>query len=542
MANGTPSLWSQIESGWQSFANMAAGDIAKVLGLWTAARAAVSTVASGIAAAAVQTTINNAMAQYHDVPLSAAALADMVVRNVLPDSTGTSTNPAGYPPAYMPGGVNGGTASAEALLTGIQEDRFAAMVLDTGESYGLIDALRLLNRYGQVTDWVPATVQQDGTPLYQSSGDLSAKYAIDQTEFFKVLAYSRVRPQFTDDLLKLQHDTLSPADAVELAVKEIVSVPDATLLYEAAGGMPEQFPLLYRGAGDSMGLEHAAELLGHGVISVPQMREIIGMSRLNPAFYQYYTPAADGTIPINRKWLPVFELGRMVEVGLMTEAEAITYMTDQGYATTDATLFFQTAQLNRVVSIRGATESQINEDWQAGLISAAQATEALTNLGYQAWAIPIILDTYEARKVIAARNNVVTRTRSAVLVGGVTRAEAVADLESVGFSAPAAQEMVADWTVEANSPNKMMPYTVVGFMLQGQLMGTTDGVNYFKRSGYTEADAEMMVKYYTSGIPQAKAVVAGTEGPLAEEVPAVIPPPPTRQAITELGPPRPTEG
>jgi hypothetical protein len=540
MANGTPSLWSQIESGWQSFANMAAGDIAKVLGLWTAARAAVSTVASGIAAAAVQTTINNAMAQYHDVPLSAAALADMVVRNVLPDSTGTSTNPAGYPPAYMPGGVNGGTASAEALLTGIQEDRFAAMVLDTGESYGLIDALRLLNRYGQVTDWVPATVQQDGTPLYQSSGDLSAKYAIDQTEFFKVLAYSRVRPQFTDDLLKLQHDTLSPADAVELAVKEIVSVGDATLLYEAAGGMPEQFPLLYRGAGDSMGLERAAELLGHGVISVPQMREIIGMSRLNPAFYQYYTPAANGTIPINQKWLPVFELGRMVEVGLMTEADAITYMTDQGYAVKDATLFFQTAQLNRVVSIRGATESQINEDWQAGLISAAQATEALTNLGYQAWAIPIILDTYEARKVIAARNNVVTRSRSSILVGGVTGAEAVADLESVGFSAPAAQEMVADWTVEANTPNKMMPYTVVGFLLQGQLMGTTDGVNYFKRSGYTEADAELMVKYYTSGIPTAKAVIAETEGPLAEETPAKIPPPPTRQTITELGPPKPT--
>lgn len=524
---------------WITDPNKDATVIAQVLGLWTAARAAVSTAASGIASAAVQTTINNALAKYQDIPLSPALLAAAVIKNVLPDSTGTINAPANYPGAYMPNGVNGGTATQEAALNGISGDRFAAMVLANGESYGLIDALRLLNRDKKLSNWAATGTGAVGSPLYSSTGDLSAAYAIQQAEFDKVAAYSNMRPQFIGDILKLAHDTISPADAVELAVKNIISESDARTLYSAAGGMPEQFDLLFRGAGDAAGLEHAMEINNHGLISDAEMDQIIGMSRLNPAFYKLYQRSGTTVAPMSRKWLPVFELTRMVETGLMPEADAITYMEKQGYSSADAKLFFQTAQLQRVISIRGATESQIAEDWQAGLITQAQATEALTNIGYQSWAIPIVLDTYEARKVISARNNVVTRTRSAVLVGGISSQEAVADLESVGFSAPAAQEMVADWTVEANTPNKVMPYPMVGYLLQGGQMGTQDGVNYFRRSGYTQTDAEFMVKYYQSGIPVPEAVVSHVEGPLPEETPTGIPSPQTRQGITQLGPPKP---
>ena len=540
MATGTPSLWDQIESSWEAFANLAAGDIAKVLGLWTAARAAVSTVATGIAAAASQTTINNALKQYHDVPLSAAALALMIIKNVLPDSTNSVGAPTtNYPPPYMTA-ADFGAASDEALLTGVSNDRFKAMVYANGESYGLIDAIRLMNRQKNLHSFTTTDTSPNLQALYTQGADVSAAYAIDETEFGKVAAYSNMRPEFIPDVLKLAHDTLSPADAVELAVKGILSAADAKTLYAAAGGMPEQFDLLYRGAGDAAGLEHAVELNARGIITDTQMNQIIGMSRLNPAFYYLYQRGGDIMAPMGRRWLPADVIGRMVQTNIMSKADAITYITEQGYSIGDATNLINTEEMQRVVHIRGATEAQIAEDWQAGLITQAQAVEALTNIGYQSWAIPIILDTYEARKVIAARNNVVTRTRGAVLVGGVTSAEAVADLESVGFSAPAAQEMVSDWTVEANTPTKVMPYSVVGFLLQGGIMGTTDGENYFRRSGYSAQDAEMMTKYYQSGITSPEVNVSGVPGPVEEEEPAKIPPAPTRSGITELGPPKPT--
>lgn len=528
--------WDDINNTINGLLNDVPEAVAKALGLWTAARAAIGTVATGLAAAATQTTINEALAKYQDRPLSAADLADMIVRNVLPDSTGASPTPSGYPPPYMPNGINAGTATEEAALTGISGDRFAALVYDTGESYGLIDAARLYNLWGNLTNWQQTAQFATGTPLYQSQGDISPHYGIDEEEFFKVLAYSRVRPQFTDDILRLRYHTISGADAVELAVKEIISVADARSLYQAAGGMPEQFELLYRGAGDAAGLQHATELLAHNVITPGRMDQIIGMSRLNPAFYDLYKQGSDGVIPMHLKWLPPFELQRAVVAGLLTQDEAITTMTQDGFTKDQATLFFQTASLERIISLRGVTEAQVAVDWQAGLITQSQAETALRNIGYQDWALPIIFDTYEARKVIAARNNVVTRVRQAVIVGGLTSAEAVSDLESVGFSPPAASEMVADWTVEANTPTKMMSYSVVGYLLEAQLMGKDDGINYFRRSGYTAQDAELMVAYYQSGLKTPPGTVTGTHGPLTEETPEVIPPPPTRLDITELGP------
>ena len=77
-------------------------ELAKALGLLYSARAAISTVASGVAAAVSQATINTANAKYHGVPLSPAVLATAIVRNVLGDSSGgAGISPANYPPPLM---------------------------------------------------------------------------------------------------------------------------------------------------------------------------------------------------------------------------------------------------------------------------------------------------------------------------------------------------------------------------------------------------------------------------------------------------------
>ena len=79
------SIVSTVTGAISSLVSLSAEGLAKAVGLWTAARAAVSTVASGVAAAATQSTINTANAKYQGVPLSPATLATAIVRNVLPD-------------------------------------------------------------------------------------------------------------------------------------------------------------------------------------------------------------------------------------------------------------------------------------------------------------------------------------------------------------------------------------------------------------------------------------------------------------------------
>ena len=65
---------------------------------------------------------------------------------------------------------------------------------------------------------------------------------------------------------------------------------------------------------------------------------------------------------------------------------------------------------------------------QAGMITEADATTALANLGYASTAIPFLLQYAQAKAVISARNTAVSRVRSGYLAGAITSDQATASL------------------------------------------------------------------------------------------------------------------
>jgi len=174
-SGGTGSnLLTQWLDGVKAALSSAPEALAQALGLYVTAKAAISTVASGVASAVSQATINTANAKYQGVPLSPATLATAIVRNVLKDSTGGKAGaaPANYPPPLM-SGIDAHDATTEASYSGLDGDRFAALVGATGMSYGVIDALRMLNRNINLWALAPGPNYETGTPLYTYGTDLS---------------------------------------------------------------------------------------------------------------------------------------------------------------------------------------------------------------------------------------------------------------------------------------------------------------------------------------------------------------------------------
>src|SRR5882672_1824250 len=86
--------------------------LAKIVATWDTARQSIRTIATGVSEAAMQGVMNKVMAKYQDGPLSPAVLADMRIRHIDP---GFSLEP-------------------EASYSGLNAQRFAGLVLDTGES------------------------------------------------------------------------------------------------------------------------------------------------------------------------------------------------------------------------------------------------------------------------------------------------------------------------------------------------------------------------------------------------------------------------
>ena len=505
MADTPTSVLDTIVNALKGFANFDATTTAQILGLWTAARAAVSTVASGVAAAATQDAVDTAMAKYLPTKLTPAVLADMAVRNIVGSESGGSTKP-------ILANIDGHDIYTEASYAGIDLERMNALILDTGESYGILDALRLYNRGTSMPALSKVNGYPNVLPLYASTGDQATEYGITEAELNTVIHYSRVRDQFIPDLLKLARNTLSPADAVELKLKDVIGEADAKALFTAAGGVPEQFDVLVDGAGDAIGVEKAVELAAHNVISAETLQAVIHMSRLNPRFYPLAEQLPDGTYPLNTRWLAPYEISEAAKVGSATPAEATKWLTQAGYPADQVAAFVQTLTPTAVAKPKEETASMVLEEYQAGMLTQATATTALTNLGYAAAAVPFLLQYAQARQVISARNTAVSRIRTGYLLSLTTEDQARNELAQVGVPATAVNTLVADWTAEAAVPHTALSVAEIGWFVEHAVIPLSQGETLWKMRGLTSADVALMAKRYPPPPPAAPAVPAGSGG------------------------------
>jgi hypothetical protein len=484
---------------------MQAEVVAQVLGLWTAARAAVSTVASGVAAAAAQETVDAAMAKYHATKLTPAVLADMAVRNIIGSESGGATAP-------LLGNIDGHDIYTEASYSGVDLERMNALILDTGESYGILDALRLYNRGTSMPVLTENTGYPNVLPLYVSSGNQATEYGITEDELDTVVHYSRVRDQFIPDLLKLARNTLTPADAVELALKDVVSDADAMALFTAGGGVPEQFHVLVDGAGDAIGVEKAVELAAHNVISAETLNAVIHMSRMNPRFYPLAQQLPDGTYPLNTRWLPPFEIKEAATAGTITSAQALQWMLDSGYPEDQAKAFAGSLTPAVVATAKHETVAMVLEEYQASMISVDQATTALTNLGYTANSVPFLLQYAQAKQVVAARNTAMARVRAGFLAQLVTADEATTELRQVGIQQAAVTTLISDWTAELAVPHTALTVAEIGWFVEHAVITAAEAQSLWRMRGLTEADAALMAHRYPAPAPTPPAVPAGSGG------------------------------
>lgn len=430
------------------FRHVTAEGVATAIGVWVAAMQSVRTVASGIAAAATLGEVTKANARYQDVPLTPAVLADMAVRQI--------------------GDLD--SHYKEAQLSGLNADRFGLLVEETGESYGIVDALRLWHR----------------------GSYLGSQYGITKEELGKVIYYSRVRDQFIPDLLKLSWDTMTGADAINTAVKGIVSGEQSQAWWEAAGGMPEQYEPLYEAAGDSVGVEHAVELHAHGLISEEELRAVILQSRINPRFYGVAQLA-------NRRWLATYQVEQAVKAGAISPETGQRWLVEDGYPAEQAAAFSSAAASGAVHTHKAETEAIVLADYEAQIITEDEARQALADLGYTAAAIPFVLQSVVARRVITMRNAAINRLRTAYVAHLVEDGWVRGELATLGIPEPAIAQMLDAWSIEQATQVRRLSAAQVGKLAEDGYLTGADAQQRWVDMGYPPEEASLLLMIYQPG-------------------------------------------
>lgn len=405
--------------------------------------------------------------------LSPQDLADMVERGILPLDD----------------------AAGEAEQSGVNKTRFGLLVQDTGEPPGIMQALELLRR-----------------------GEVSLGW------FQRVVAYSRVRTEYTPELVKLAWATMSPADAIELALKQVLPEEQARALFAAGGGLPaggapaiggeggggrlppppevDQYKVLLDAAGNPIGPEAAANLWAHKLIGEARLDEVIAHSRINPRF-------SDLVKLTHRKWLSAFQIETMLKQGTVSPDKATEWMLEDGYPEDQVAAFVSALHGSAVVKAKTDSETMVVERYEARMITEEHAVAELRALGYTETAAQIVLQAAEARRVNAQTTAAVGKLRASYLSGRLTPAKVRGELARLKLPADAVDAMLTAWDVERETTTRELTSAQVGKLVKDGFQPPEWALARWEAMGYSHDDALALL-----------AIEAGL-GPPA-------PPPPTR--------------
>lgn len=367
-------------------------------------------------------------------------LADMVERNV----------------------VDFESAACEAQGAGLNRERFKKLVDNTGEPYGLVEAITLWRR-----------------------GLISIE------RLFQIVAYSRVKTEYFPDLLQLAYEPMSPADVVEARLKNVIdSDTEARKKFAIGGGLLEDYDTALATAGNAIGVEQAANLRNHNLIDDSQFQAVILHSRINPTF----EPMAQ---LLRHKWLSPFQIHQALVAGTIDPATAQHWLEMDGYNADQAKAFATAASATKPTKAKEETESQILELYQTGFLPHDDAITALHNLGYSDAITSYLLDLTDARRIAAATNAAVTRTRAAYLARRIDLTTAQDILTGLGVQPHAITEISAAWKAELDSTFKELTAAQIAALVKDGLVRQDWALSELVAMGYTPEGAGLFLASHT---------------------------------------------
>jgi len=382
-----------------------------------------------------QSELNTIAANFKHVPLGPATLAEMVIRKIIPEDW----------------------AAGEAAKSSIPQDDFEKMVLVTGEPPGLMQMLNLWRRG-----------------------------LLDKHELERMVAYSRVRTEWTKYIELLAHDTMSQAEALEAAVKGVIPPAEAKDLFIKAGGLAEQFQPLLDTSGNAIGVQQVEMLWLHGLATSEDVRKVIVHSRINPMF----EPLA---AKLYHHYLSAFQVKLIVGSGGATPEQGTKWLTEQGYPPDQAAALTGAAHHGAAAKVHDITEAQTLELFEAKFITEAEAKTILTHLGYPVQVQHYLLEIIDARRALSAITQAVGYTRKAYLAGRIDDNQAQTELGELQVPVPAVHAYLAAWRVERKSQFRTLTEAQVGAAVKKNYITHDDALSRWAAMGYDPVDSAIFL-------------------------------------------------
>lgn len=308
---------------------------------------------------------------------------------------------------------------------------------------------------------------------------------IDRSGFERGVKQGYTRNEWIEPLAALEYDLPAVSQLVEGVVQNHVD-PEAARLAAKANGLPEEWFTLYvDNAGNPPGPETTLTMMNRGIIDQAQATQALRESRLKDK----YIPAF---LQLARRRIPMRTVSTLIGHGVLSKPDAERYLQQLGFSGEDADLIIAAAPHTATSAAKEASLATIRSLYVDRIISRDEATADLEKIGYDARTADLLLQLADSQALQRIRNAAVTRIRGIFVSRRVDEANARSDLAKLGVAPDQVGYMIQLWTIERDANVKVLtPAQIVSAGKKGILDEQTV-LDRLQADGYSADDARVL--------------------------------------------------
>jgi hypothetical protein len=366
-------------------------------------------------------------------------------------------SPADAALAVLRGALTHDQGIAKAELSGVRPDDFQTLIDNTGEPLAL-ESLLEARRRG----------------------------FIDDQRLIRGILQSRVRDEWIDVALKLEHEPMSTADAVNAVVQGYFTDAEAQQIAEWNGLEPGQVDTLIKTAGEPLSRTEMESLYNRGEVTQADVEQALRESRLKDK----YVPDA---VKLHVRLPEGRQVVSMITHSAISKEAGTRILLELGYQPDIAAALIAEGTNTKLGAHKEFTLAQLGTLFKDGIFTEPETVTHLGTLGYDAAESAVIIKLWTLEAGAAITKQAIGAIRGRYVAHDLTEQQVTGDLESLGIPSTARDQYLRVWNIERAARLAELTEAQIVKAHKDGLISGQDAYDRLTGKGYSPGDARILL-------------------------------------------------
>ena len=310
---------------------------------------------------------------------------------------------------------------------------------------------------------------------------------LPEADLVKGILQSRIRDEWIPYILQSRYVPMSTADAVRAAVENYLSPEAAQAIAEQNGLEPTHFQYVYESWGRPLAHEQMADLVFRGQASRAQFDEAMRQSDIKDEYI-------DQSFEIATKLLPIYELVTALKAGNISLQDAAQQMLMQGYDQVAVSTILKNGLKVATTATHELTKAEIVSLYDDGGLSSSQAESALESIGYTATVAAEVIRVADLKAHAAELRAEIKVIKDNFVSGAIDNVQAGNELTALNVAKDVITSDIATWTRAKLRAAKNLTESQIVKAAKAGTFTPQQALNLLVSSGYSQADSVALLQ------------------------------------------------